>query len=82
MRSKHYPSMRFIADRLLSISRDLQRDYYTNNKLTRADKFYLSSIILELCQHCEAINYYAPQVLITEDNYPRVLADYADSFPY
>lgn len=75
MKSKNRPSMRYIADRLMAISRELQRDYYTNSKLTKFDRFYLSSIILELRQHCVSINSYASYVPIEENTYPRTSED-------
>lgn len=84
MKSNSRPSMRYIAERLMAISRELQRDYYTNNKLSRADKFYLSSLILELRQHCVSINSYAPYVPIEDNTYPRTPEDVYEvqSFPF
>ena len=70
--------MRYIAERLFTISRELEREFYSNSKLSRRERFLLSANIQEIRAHVEAIYHYAPQVMIEYDTFPRTLKDYAD----
>lgn len=80
MRSKiKYPTVRFVAERLSRISDDLQRDYYPNSKLSRADRFIIGSYIQELRSHVLTLLHYAPMISVGEENFPRTIGDYDSS---
>lgn len=74
-----YPTLRHVADRLSRISNDLQRDYYPNGKLSRADRFILGSYIQELRSHVLTLLHYAPMIPVGEENFPRTIEDYESS---
>lgn len=77
---KQYPSLRHVAERLIKIADFLQRDIYSNSKLTRTQRFCIGSDIQELRSHVLTILHWAPLVQLDENTYPRTLDDWLESF--
>lgn len=79
MKNKQYPTVRYVAERLVAISRQLRIDCYTSDRFTRAEKFHIGCMIEELLSHSKTLLHYAHDFPITERNYPCTVEDILDS---
>lgn len=83
MSNKSYPSVRFVAESIKQIADFLQRDFYSDNHLSKSKKYALGQEILILRSHVLTLLHYAPMVAIEKDTYPRSLEDITlDDLPF
>lgn len=81
MKSKSYPTLRFVSERIETIRQSLCWLYY-NTDLSKDKKRRVVSIIEELDSHKKTLLHYAPFVPIDETNFPRTVQDVYEKQPF